>query len=208
MAAGAQTLGDHIVTGQLIAGSIIPGIVTRATLAQDTGTFRIPLTSWRVWDAVQTNLPATAAADDLAIIGGTFGSAGWTIQTSDAKTTTVTQRAIAVHDLPAEYVSGAAITIRAHAGMNTTVANGTATVDFEVYKSDDEGGVGSDICATAAQTINSLTDADKDFTITPTGLAAGDTLIIRMTVAVTDSGTGTAVIGQVGSVDVLAGVKG
>ena len=41
--------------------------------------------------------------------------------------------------------------------------------------------------------MNSLTEADLDFTITPTNLANGDSLEIRIDVTWVDSATGTAV---------------
>ena len=110
--------------------------------------------------------------------------------------------------LPPEYDAAETIQIRAHAGMLTTVADNTATLDFEVYKSDEEAGIGADICATAAQSINSLTLADKDFTVTATGLSAGDVLDIRMTTAVNDAATGTVVKAIVGAVKIMLDIKG
>lgn len=209
MSAVGQIIGDWSISGQLQAGSILPGLVRRTDLSQDIGTYRIPLISWRVHDALITTLPNAAANDDLGLIQGTFGTNSPTIQAGDLKAAGATTRyARTVFSLPAEYVNGASITIRAHAGMKTTVSDGTATLDVECYKSDDEEGIGSDLCATAAQSINSLTDADKDFTITPTGLVAGDTLDIRIAVAVNDAATVTAVIAVVGAVDVVCGVKG
>lgn len=168
----------------------------------------IPFDKWRVFDALATNLPGTAADDDLGLIGGVHGTASPSIQTSDAKADTVTQKARCVLHLPPEYVDAGVITLRAHAGMKTTVSDTTATLDFAVFESDDEEGVGSDLVTTAAQSINSLTLADKDFTITPTGVITGDTIDILMTIAIVDSATGTAVLGLVGAVDLLLDLKG
>jgi hypothetical protein len=92
--------------------------------------------------------------------------------------------------------------------METTGASASATLDVEVDKSDRAAGLGSDLCATAAQTINSLTFANKDFTITPTGLSAGDVLDVRLTVTVTDSATATAVTASIGAVEFLVDIKG
>jgi hypothetical protein len=208
MAIANQVIGDLLVQGSILATGT-PQALTRAQLVQEENArYPIELHTWRVWDALHTDLPGTAATDDLALIGGTFGSASPVIRTSDAKTTTVTQRARTTYTLPTEYVAGQSVTIRVHAGMFTTVSDGTATVDFEVYLSDDEAGIGSDICATAAQSINSLTDANKDFVITPTSLAPGSTLDIRMTVAITDAASVTAVLGQIGKTELLLDVKG
>ena len=110
--------------------------------------------------------------------------------------------------LPAEYDTGQTVTLRINGGMVTTVSDTTATVDVEAHESDGEGGVGSDLCATAAQSINNLSFAQKDFSITPTGLSAGDLLDVRIAVAVDDSATGTAVIGSIGSIALLCDVRG
>ncbi len=183
--------------------------IARTKLATDLlQPFVVPLTTLRVWDAIQTNLPGTAASDDLAIIGGTFGTNTPMIKTSDAKTTTVTQYARFQVRLPAEYTAAGGVKLRLHAGMGTTVANGTATVDVEAYESNKEGGLGSDLVTTSATSINSLTLADKDFTLTASSLAPGDWLDVRITIAITDSGTGTAVLGVIGNISLLCDIIG
>jgi len=183
--------------------------IARSKLALDSNKpYTVNLTDLRVFDAFQTNLPGTAASDDLALIGGTVGTHGPVIRTSDAKATTVTQKARFLVRIPAEYVAAETITLRLHCGMNTTASDGTATVDVEAYQSDLEGGVSADLCATAAQSINDLTDADKDFVITSSSLEAGDVLDVLITVAITDAASGTAVIGQIGGITLLADVKG
>lgn len=201
--------GNLIVQGNLSVFGTAP-TVNRSSLVQDSSQrYKIEPWHWRVWDAMQTLLPGTSAADDLAIIGGTFATGSPSIQTSDMKALgSVTRYARTTFTLPPEYVTGQAVTIRVHAGMLTTVADTTATIDVACYRSDDEAGIGSDLCATAAQSCNSLTLADKDFTITPSSLAPGDTLDIRIASAVNDAATATAVIGVVGAVTVLLPIKG
>lgn len=187
------------------AGTAIP----RSKLAEDALQLHaVPITGLRVWDAMHTTLPGTAADDDLALIGGTFGSASPVVRTSDAKATSVTQYARFLFTLPHNFVSAGDVTLRVFAGMNTTVSDTTATVDVQCYEANKSAGVGSDLCTTSATTINSLTGANKDFSITATGLAAGDVLDVRITIAITDGATATAVIGQIGSIDVLADVRG
>lgn len=95
--------------------------------------------------------------------------------------------------VPQNYVAGAPITLRLNAGMKTTVSDISATIDAEVYRA---AAPTVDICATAATTINSLTAANKDFTITPTNVVPGEMLICVVTIAIVDSATGTAVIGK------------
>jgi hypothetical protein len=168
----------------------------------------VPVTELRVWDNFTALLPQTAATDDLAVIEGTFGTDTDTVQTSDSKNTSVTQRCRFKFALPPEYVSGESIRVTIRGGMITTVASSSATVDVECYAADGDGAVGSDLCTTAATSINSLTKADKDFDITPTGLAAGDELDIRVTIAITDSATATAVIGEISKITVKLDIKG
>jgi hypothetical protein len=208
MATAAVIRDTLIVQGDLIVTGTPPALSRSQLTQEDNALYKVPLTDLRVWDALATNLPGTAAADDLALIGGTFGTNSPTIRTSDAKATTVTQRARFLVALPTEYVAGQTVLIRAHAGMITTISDTTATVDFECYKSDDESGISADLVTTSATTINSLTDADKDFVVTATSLEPGDTLDIRVTIAITDGATGTAVIGQVGAISLVLDVKG
>src|SRR5574338_320399 len=54
--------------------------------------YSVPLTAFRVWDALQTNLPGTSATDDLGLITGTFGTDAVYIGTSDLKAAGATSR--------------------------------------------------------------------------------------------------------------------
>lgn len=199
--------GTASITGANLTAS---AAVARTQLAQDTlKPFPVPFELFRVWNAYETVLPGTSASDDLGLYGGTFATGSQLIRTYDVKNAgAVTLYARVRAALPAEYDAGQTITLRLKCGMVTTVASVSATVDVEAYKVNSEGGIGSDLCATSATTINSLTYANKDFTITETGLVAGDVFDIRITVAVNDSGTGTAVIAAIGSCDLLCDVRG
>ena len=207
----AQTTfqGSIFVPGDItLSGAIVPGIARSSLVQDDLQNYVIPFRDWRIADNLSSLLPATAASDDLGMDGETFGTETPFLVTSGAKATTVTQYGRFQFALPPEYVSGQSVRIQVKAGMKTTISDGTATVDFQVYESDDDGGVGADLCATAAQSINSLTQATLNFDITATSLAAGDLLDCRMTVAITDSATSTAVLGKVSRCSVLADIKG
>lgn len=196
---------NEIVNSQINASAAIE----RSKLALESLKHNIPLEDVRIWDAFQTNLPTTAAADDLALITGTWGTDSVTIQTSDSKNTTVTQRARFYFRLPENYVAGQGISIAAWAGMRTTVASSSATIDFEVYlKNDSTGLVGSDLVTTSATTINSLTASNKEFVVTSTGINPGDELDCRVTIAITDVATATAVIGRIMKLYMLLAVRG
>lgn len=201
--------GDVHIAENLTVSGTMP-TTARSGLIQDTlQKYPIPWTFWRVWDAYHTNLPGTAATDDLALIGGTFATGSPSIQTEDLKAAGATNKyARAQIWLPPEYDNGQTMLLRFHAGMLTTVADTTATIDLECYKLDEEAGIGSDLCATAATTINSLTLADIDFTITPTGLVSGDMFDLRINLAINDAATGTAVQGILGAAHLLIDIKG
>lgn len=207
----AVTIDELRVTGTLAIKDTGVAAQTRSSiLRQDANVvFPVPLTSLRVWDAMQTNLPGTAATDDLALVGGTFGTAPPVISAGDLKAAGATTRyARFVLALPECYESAETVTLRLSAGMVTTVADTSCTVDVMAYKIDKITGIGSDLCATAATTINSLVFANKDFSITSSGLAAGDVLDVRIAVACTDAATGTAVTPTIASIDLLCDIKG
>jgi hypothetical protein len=208
MTLAARIEGDLRIAGDLTVDGAMPTI-SRTSLVQDPNiAFAVPMTSLRVWDAIATNLPGAAANDDLGLDGGTWATNSPCITTGDVKAASSTRYARFQVALPAEYDAGQTVTLRFHAGMKTTVADTSCTLDLVAYKSDQEAGIGADLCATAAQSINSLTDADYDFVITPTGLTAGDVLDCRIAVAYVDAATGTAVIAQIGAIELLCDIKG
>lgn len=202
--------GDIVVPGEArISGSITPTRARNTILSQvELQPFVIPITSWRTWDAMGTNLPDAAGNDDLGLVGGTFGTAPPSLQSGDLKAAGATSRyARALIQLPWEYEAGQSVTLRFHAGMLTTVASTTATLDVSAYRSDTENGISADLCATAAQDINSLTFADFNFVITPTTLNPGDLLDVRIIVAVNDGATVTAVTAAIGKAVLLCDVR-
>jgi hypothetical protein len=163
------------------------GTLLPTAIANTTETIPIPLTAGKVHDAMATDLPTAAANDDMGIITGTPGTDAPTLQGVDFGGTTSDEKAAFEIILPQNYVAGSAVTLRARAGM-LVVADTSCTLDCEAWETTVAGAVGADICATAAQSINSATYANIDFTITPTNLVAGDTLIVRLSFNGTDSG--------------------
>lgn len=209
----STTIDDLKVTGNVwLTGTLRTPLDRSEVLKQETlAVYPVPLHEFRVWDAVQTVLPGTAANDDLAYIGNTFGTGSPSLQGVDAGGTTETQRARVQVALPTEYVAGESVTIRVSAGMNTTVSDTTATVDVEAYLVDRESGLGasgSDLVVPAAQSCNSLTFADLDFTLTTANLSPGDLLDIRITTAVTDSGNAGVMFAEIGAVELLCDIRG
>jgi len=212
MANATSFPGDLIVAGSIrLNGTLSPAVSKANILAlAELQAFAVPLTDFRVWDAMQTNLPGTPATDDLGLVGGTFGSATPLMRSEDLKTAGATnKRARVLVQLPWEYVAGQSVTLRFKAGMITTVADTTATLDCEAYKlqADPDDAIGSDLVSTAATTINSLTFADIDFVLTATSLSPGDILDVRVTAAVNDAASVTAVYAGISCVKLLCDVR-
>ena len=185
--------------------------IARTKLAQDAlQVFGIPLGDWRIWDsASRAVLPNTSATDDLGLIVGAFSSASHVIRTYDVKTVGATALyARTQFILPPEYDGGESISFRAYAQMVTTVADTSCTIDMQAYKHDKEAGISADLVTTTATSMNTLTGANYDFVITPTGLAAGDTLDLRIHIAPNDGAGGTAVIAEIGFTGMLLDIKG
>lgn len=180
-----------------------------AILKQDAlRRFPVPFVGFRVWDAVTTLLPSAAANDDLGLINGTWGTHPLLINAGDVKATSSTRRARCELIVPECYQAGETFNVIISAGMVTTVADGSCTVDLEVYKRDKITGISSDLCATNATSINSLTFGDKSFTITPTTLSPGDVLDCRLSIIYVDTATATAVTPTIGGFDIACDIQG
>lgn len=212
MASATSLPGDLIVSGDIRVNGRISPPIAKANILElaEYQAFPVPLTDFRVWDALQTLLPGTPSSDDLGLVGGTFGTATPSIRSEDLKAAGATnKRARVLIQLPWEYEAGQSIKIRIKAGMITTVAGTSATVDCEAYKlqDDPDDAIGSDLVSTAATSMNSLTFADIDFVVNASSLSPGDILDLRITVAVNDGASATAVIAGITSVRLLADVR-
>lgn len=212
MANAVSVPEDLIVPGNLrVAGSVQP-LLSRANILAmaELQAFPIKLTDFRVFDAMNTNLPGAGSTDDLGLVGGTFGSATPSLRTEDLKAAGATNnRARVLVQLPFNYVAANSVTLRFKAGMITTASDGTATLDCEVYKlqDDPDDAIGSDLYSGSAVDINSTTFSDADFALTASGLSPGDILDVRITTAVNDGATGTAVIAGITSAKLLCDVR-
>jgi len=183
----------------------------RSELIQDNfAIYGIPFSNFRIWDAFQTGI-STAASDDLGLsTGGTWGTNNPYISAGDLKAAgATTRRTRFLFTLPPEYVTGESVRIVATAGMVTTAADTSCTVDFEVYLcAKTTLASGSDLVTTSATTINSTSFATKNFDLTSAGLTAGDMLDIRISIACTDAATVTAVIPAIAHLALALDIKG
>ncbi len=156
---------------------------------------------WRVFDALQTVLPTTAASDDLGFYPGTLGTDFPTIMGLTAGSA-LQQKARALIDLPPEYVAADNVKLYAFASMQAA-ANNTATIDFNCYSSDGDMTVTQVHTAGSAKTINSTSWAAVEFELTVGGLSPGSILDIEMIVDIDDS---TAVANKIARI-LVAGIK-
>lgn len=165
--------------------------------------------SMRVWDNFSSGLPGTASADDMAISTGTPGTDAASIETGDVKGLDTTSRKFSfAFGIPANFDPNQTVQVRLTAGMKTTVADQSATVDVQAWKSLGDGSVGSDLCLTDAVSINSLTASNKTFEISSGSLEGGSVVIFVVTVTVQDLATTTEVNGKIYDVRMLVDTRG
>lgn len=204
---GAEVDGDLLEV--MLSPAAILGDIARSALTEDAlAEYVIPHNHVGV-NATLALLGASAGTPSGAfgLTPGTHGSASPIIVGEAANNNSKTNTLRFLFALPPEYVSGGDIKVRAHATITGDVAV-SQTIDVQAFKSDDEAGVGSDLCATAAQTLTEITFDDYDFTITPTGLAAGDVLDIEITGVANDTGGSANKLIQIGKISVLCDIKG
>jgi len=161
------------ISSSNIASGAAPGV----------GDMDIPIgNNWRAPTALHTNLAAADSAGILGLETGTLATAGSTLNVTVATPAgdTFSARCNTIQ-LPSNYSAGTDLTL--NVTVNETVAATTATVDAVCCGSDDGA---TDIVATAAQSIVGAAPATKSFTLTGTGLEAGDTLDLRLDITLTD----------------------
>jgi hypothetical protein len=202
-------LPDGSITSNTISGN---AEILHTQLRQRTlQSFPVNPTQYRVWDANHTNAVGTAATDDLALTTSALTGSGATVLVSagDCKNLGATTRRVAFFmAIPPNYDDGETIQFRIRTKMETTVASTSCTVDLEAFIVGTGTTVGSDLVTTAATDMNSLTAADKDFVIDASAVNPGDVLQCRLSIAVSDTGTATAVTPVVISVALLCDTRG
>ena len=186
--------------------------LARSGLVQDDlKIYGIPLENLRT-TATGQPLGATAGtpAGAFGITYGTHGTASPLVVGEAASGNTKTDKARFQFPLPPEYVSGETVTLRVRCKEAVGAATVSTTIDAEVYENDKDGapaGSPTDLCATAAQDVTD-TIGNKDFTVTPTGLVAGDMLDVELTGVTTDTGGTVGTVLTITSVEMLLDIKG
>lgn len=196
----ANSLSNEDIAGN---AAIETSKLAQRVLAEDA----IPLTDCRVWDAVQTVLPATAASDDLGIVTGTWGTNAVRITAGDVKNTSATRRLYFAVPVPANYEDGQTVQVRVRCGMETTVASSSCTIDFEC-RALSSGSLTADLVTTGPQSMNSLTAANLDFLLDASLIDPGQLLEFRLTIASVDSATATAVTPAIYKISLQCDTRG
>lgn len=184
---------NFLTTWPKKGGAYMDVLIRNMVLA--TANTQIPLHLFKAPAALQTPI-GSASSTIIGLTAGTFGTSNDIAKTADQKASNVTPKMRIQIPIPL-LAAPATGKLRINAGMLTTVSDTTATVDVEVVR---KAAPTVDICTTAAQSINSLTAANKDFDLDITDVVPGDVLDIRITIAINDSATATAVYGAINSV--------
>jgi hypothetical protein len=107
--------------------------------------------------------------------------------------------------LPPNYVAGSPITLRLGTDITGSGTNGASTIDASAYLQSVAGTVGDDLVETSAISV-STTEGNKDVVITPTGLVAGDKLVLKVTASVIESAS-SAIRMLITRSQILCGIK-
>lgn len=192
----------QVIDDEMSIKAVARSLITADALAEHG----IPLTSVR--GATGLSLVATETAGGFNV---SLSSDVLILQGEVTDNETEVSVCVAEYVLPDNYVAEGDITVRIRAAIIKTAAgndNGS-TLDLSVFKQGD-GAVGSDLCDTAAQTFAAVnTWYDNDFTVTATGLAAGDRLTLKITSSVVDDEAGGGTLRMnIAKLSVLADVQG
>lgn len=146
----------------------------------------------------------TGAVMAAAAAAGVFGftsTPGTTLVLigESAQNNTKTDVVMFEHQLPANYVAGTDLTVTINAGFSGSGTAGTKTVDASAFAIADTGAQGADLVTTAAQTI-AASAADYAFVIDGDTLVPGARVLIRVTVALQETGNANPVVAAIGSI--------
>ena len=190
--------GDATVTGTL---GVTGAVTFDGGLGITSQTVGIPFDNFRIYDNIDAIIDQAAADDDdLTLIQGTFGTNATTVETIDCGgLADTTQYAAFWFAMPTSYAAGSTVNLKANAGMVTTVADQSATLDFQCYVPDyanADATVSTDLITTAATSVNSTTFADKSFVLDDDAagyvLDAGTIVQCRMIALCDDDGNAGA----------------
>jgi len=178
-----QTLTNKTLTSPTITSPTITGGLPRASLAEDAlAVYGIPVNEVMAADGAPLGVSETAG-DFFLSLGTNFME----LRGEEAISETEASIGYIQFILPPEYVAAGDVKIRFRCQIDGAGTDNASSLDISAYEMAD-GAVGSDICATEAVTfVAKSTYYNKDFTITATGLVAGDVLVIKITSSIVES---------------------
>ncbi len=201
--ADSVTYKSGSIPGTALAGA---ANVLRSQLKTGALPRTIPLDEWRVTAtlALLGNAAGTPAGA-FGLTAGVHGTNTPKLVGESASGNSKTNSCRKVIPLPPEYVDGETATLRVHARI-TADCNTAQTLDAQVFESDKEASLGSDLVAEAA---NSLTTswADYDFELTAGALSAGDPLDVELTGLANDTGGSAGAVIEIGDTRIIANVR-
>src|SRR5690348_11469729 len=164
----AGTVKTKISTGtNRIRIAEVPVEVAQDELVRTSQTLGNPVTALRGATGLILTETETAGGFNLAIATHVFVAQG---EVTDNETEVSVCHAQVV--LPPDYIAGTDITVTLPVALvaDGSPTNNGSTIDLSVYRQE-QGAVGSDLCATSAKTFAALdTWYDKAFTVTGTTL--------------------------------------
>lgn len=161
-----------------------------AASANGSKTVSLPIgNSWRVFDAIITNLAGADGTDDLGLVTGVFDPTSPASNVTPTFNVTVATPSgpapfyarFSEFRLPANYRAGTNVTLVIN--CTQTVAATTANVDAYAFR---PAAPATDLVATAAQSIIGAAATDYSFTITGTNLTPLATLDITIAILLAD----------------------
>lgn len=192
-------------------GGVLPAAIANAwpranMLQEDDALFPIPFDAFRWADG---SIPdTTGAAGNPALVMGGYGSGTGIFQGEDAQAALKTETLCFDFAIPESYVAAQSVNVKVTCRFNDAGTNteSTKTVDCEVYKIAEAGTAGSDICATAIQTMTASM-VSYTFAVTATTLSAGSLLRVFIQCALEGDSNGALKV-EVGGATVTLDIKG
>lgn len=181
--------------------------IARSKLAEDAlQVYGIPLQTLKNDDG--STLAAAAAAGKFGISSGGLGTGTLTLDGEAASGNSKTSTAMFEFALPPEYVAAGDVSLCVKVYESVGAATVATTFSCEVYESDAEGGVGSDLAGTPDVTDVTTAWQLSTTAITAAGLVAGDRLVVFLRIVCNDTGAAVGTIAQIGAVYLKVDIKG
>ncbi len=143
----------------------------------------------------------------FALQAGGWGSGTLWLVGNPTKSTTTTSTLLFEFVLPPEFIAAGNSRLAVSAKVGGVGTPGVKTIDAQVYKLNDDGSAGSDLCTTAAQTTTT-SYADYAFAFTDSGLVAGDRLMVLVQMVVEETGGAENCYNYVANIEMQLDTKG